>query len=75
MFGARIAGATYALVEDKGVMLAPVKVLRLPDPAVVAVERLGEEAAEALMAEGAATPLTRSPTEVLAAHAPVDTTA
>ena len=31
--GARVAGATYALVREKGVMLAPVKVLHLPDPA------------------------------------------
>ena len=30
--GARIAGATYRLVREKGVMLAPVKVLHLPDP-------------------------------------------
>ena len=32
-FGARLAGATYRLVREKGVMLAPVKVLHLPDPA------------------------------------------
>ena len=31
--GARIAGATYRLVREKGVMLAPVKVLHLPEPA------------------------------------------
>ena len=30
--GARIAGATYRLVREKGVMLAPVKVLHLPGP-------------------------------------------
>ncbi len=50
--GARFAGATYRLVREKGVMLAPVRVLHLPDPAVLARERLGDERAETLMAEG-----------------------
>jgi hypothetical protein len=50
--GARLAGATYRLVREKGVMLAPVKVLHLPDPAEVATGRLGAERAAALMAEG-----------------------
>ena len=53
-FGARLAGATYRLVREKGVMLAPVKVLHLPDPAGLATERLGPERTEALMAEGEA---------------------
>ena len=39
--GARIAGAVYRLVREHGVMLAPVKVLHLPDPADLATERLG----------------------------------
>ena len=34
--GARLAGATYRLVREKGVMLAPVRVLHLPDPAGLA---------------------------------------
>jgi predicted ATPase/class 3 adenylate cyclase len=55
--GSRIAGATYRIVREKGVMLAPVKVLHLPDPAGLAIERLGAERAAALMAEGEALPL------------------
>jgi hypothetical protein len=52
--GARIAGATYRLVRDKSVMLAPVRVLHLPDPVDLAMERLGAERASALLAEGEA---------------------
>jgi predicted ATPase/class 3 adenylate cyclase len=51
-FGARLAGATNRLVREKGVMLAPVKVLHLPDPAGLATDRLGEERAAELLAEG-----------------------
>lgn len=54
--GARIAGAVYRLVREHGVMLAPVKVLHLPDPADLATERLGAERAAELMAEGEAIP-------------------
>jgi hypothetical protein len=50
--GARIAGVTYRLVREKGVMLAPVRVLHLPDPAGLARERLGEARANELMAAG-----------------------
>ena len=46
-------------------MLAPVKVLHLPTRAG-AVERFGEEAAQELMADGAATPLAEIIAEVLA---------
>ena len=69
-FGARVTGATYELVREKGVMLAPVKVLHLPDPAALATERLGEERARELMEIGATTPLDRIVAEVLAAPAP-----
>jgi predicted ATPase/class 3 adenylate cyclase len=55
--GARITGATYELVKQKGVMVAPVTVLHLRDPRELAVERLGEERANALMDDGAMTPL------------------
>ncbi len=65
--GARATGATYRLVREKGVMLAPVAVLHLPDPADLAVERLGAERAAVLMAEGAETPIAEIVTEVLAA--------
>ena len=47
--GARVAGATYRLVSEKGVMLAPVQVLHLPDPAGLATERFGDERAARLM--------------------------
>ena len=50
--GARLAGATYRLVREKGVMLAPVRVLHLPDPAGLARDRLGVARADELMAEG-----------------------
>ena len=53
-FGARLAGATYRLVREKGVMLAPVKVLHLPDPAGLAADRLGMERTAELLAEGEA---------------------
>ena len=69
-FGARLAGATYRLVEEKAVMLAPVKVLHLPDPGETAAERFGPERAAALMAEGAGTPLVEIIAAVLAAAVP-----
>ncbi len=65
--GARATGATYRLVRDKGVMLAPVAVLHLPDPADLAIERFGEEGAAKLMADGASTPIADIVNEVLAA--------
>ncbi|HEX5240868.1 MAG TPA: adenylate/guanylate cyclase domain-containing protein, partial [Candidatus Limnocylindrales bacterium] len=52
--GARLTGATYRIVREKGVMLAPVTVLDLPDPLATTIERLGRERADELMAEGAA---------------------
>jgi predicted ATPase/class 3 adenylate cyclase len=67
---ARVAGATYQLVRDKGVMLAPVRVLHLDDPAQTAIERLGRERAEELMADGAVTPLPEMIAEVLATPPP-----
>jgi hypothetical protein len=68
--GARAAGATYRLVEEKGVMLAPVKVLHLRDPRELAMERLGEERAAELLAEGAASPIAEVIEAVLTAPAP-----
>ncbi len=55
--GTRIAGATYRLVREKGVMLAPVKVLHLPDPAGTAADRFGATLAAELLAEGEAIPI------------------
>ncbi len=69
-FGARLAGATYRLVREKGVMLAPVKVLHLPDPAGLATDRLGAERAAELMAEGDAMALEDIVAAVAAAPVP-----
>ena len=67
-FGTRIAGVTYQLMRDKGVMLAPVKVLHLPEPRTLAIERLGEEAVTKLLDESAAIGLSAMVgTELLAA--------
>jgi predicted ATPase/class 3 adenylate cyclase len=68
--GARIAGAVYRLVREKGVMLAPVKVLHLPDPASLVAERVPGERGTALMAEGDAMPLADMVDRVLALRAP-----
>jgi predicted ATPase/class 3 adenylate cyclase len=68
--GARAAGATYEVVQKKGVMLAPVKVLHLREPREIAIERLGPERAEELMADGAAAPVEQVIEQVLAAPAP-----
>ncbi len=52
--GARVAGATYRLVREKGLMLGPVHVLHLPEPSLLAEARFGAERAAELMAEGEA---------------------
>jgi predicted ATPase/class 3 adenylate cyclase len=68
--GARIAGATEELHQRKNVMIAPTKVLHLPDGRDLAVEILGAERARELMAVGAATPVARIIEEILAAPVP-----
>jgi tetratricopeptide (TPR) repeat protein len=68
--GARAAGATYRVVRESGVMLAPVKVLHLRDPREIAIERLGEERAAELLADGAAAPVDEVIAQVLAASPP-----
>ena len=68
--GARIAGATYRLVREKGVMLAPVKVLHLPDPAETATERFGADRAAELLADGEAIPIDDMVAMVLARPSP-----
>lgn len=68
--GARAAAVTYQLVRDKGVMLAPVTVLHLPDPALMATERFGPERARQLLDAWAATPVDELVAELLAAPAP-----
>ena len=66
-FGARIAGVTLEVVREKGVMLAPVRVLHLPDPGERTMERLGPERGRALLDEGAATPVDQVIEQILAA--------
>ena len=68
--GARAAGATYRIVEEKGVMLAPVKVLHLPDPRALAIQRFGEARAGELLRDGAAAPIDQVVAEVMAAQPP-----
>jgi predicted ATPase/class 3 adenylate cyclase len=68
--GARVTGATYRLVNEKAVMLAPVKVLHLPDPADLAAERFGSERSAELLAEGADMPIAEVVAQVLAASRP-----
>jgi hypothetical protein len=50
--GARVAGGTYRLVREKGLMLGPVHVLHLPEPSALAEAWFGPERAATLMAEG-----------------------
>lgn len=69
-FGGRIAGAAYELAREKGVMLAPVKVLHLPDPGDLMGEQLGAEASQNLLAVGAATPRSEIISEILTAVPP-----
>ena len=68
--GARLAGATDKLVREKTVMLAPVKVLHLPDPGETSIEKLGPERAAELMSIGADTAIEDLVTMVLAMPAP-----
>jgi tetratricopeptide (TPR) repeat protein len=68
--GARVTGATMQLVREKSVLLAPVKVLHLPDPVETAIAKLGEARARELMDEGAATPLEVITAQLLAMPAP-----
>ena len=73
-FGARVAGATYQLAREKGVMIAPLKVLHLPEFSETAIERLGQERSTELLARGADTPIGEVIKEVLAAPPPTGPT-
>jgi hypothetical protein len=66
----RAAAKAYELVREQEVMLAPVKVLHLPDPAELAAEVLGPERARELLDDGAAVPMAQVIAEVLAATPP-----
>ncbi|HJP90056.1 MAG TPA: adenylate/guanylate cyclase domain-containing protein [Candidatus Limnocylindrales bacterium] len=69
-FGTRVTGATMQLVREKSVLLAPVKVLHLPDPTETAIAKLGEARARELLDEGAATPIEVVTEQLLAMPAP-----
>ncbi|HYM85012.1 MAG TPA: AAA family ATPase, partial [Candidatus Dormibacteraeota bacterium] len=64
--GARLTGATMRLVREKGVMLAPVAVLKLPDPEATVAERLEPARAAELLALGAGSDVHDLVAEVLA---------
>jgi hypothetical protein len=68
--GARATGATYRVADEKGVMIAPVKVLHLPDPRELATTRLGEARADELIRDGRAAPVEQVIAEVLASPGP-----
>jgi len=68
--GARVTGATMQLVREKSVLLAPVKVLHLPDPTETSITKLGQARAQVLFDEGAATPLELVTERLLAMPAP-----
>jgi predicted ATPase/class 3 adenylate cyclase len=74
-FGVRAAAKAYQLVREQEVMLAPVKVLHLPDPAELATETLGPGRYQELLAEAEALPIAEVVAEVLAAPPPARPTA
>jgi predicted ATPase len=63
----RIAAALYSLMRRENLMLAPVKVLHLPDPAALAAEAFGPAAAEERLGAGASAPVADIVAEILAA--------
>ncbi|HYL39952.1 MAG TPA: hypothetical protein VET90_01465, partial [Candidatus Binatus sp.] len=65
--GARVAGATAELRRVKNVMIAPTRVLHLPDAIELATAQLGEERTRQLVEEGAAIPVARIIETVVAA--------
>jgi predicted ATPase/class 3 adenylate cyclase len=69
---ARITATTYKLVREKGVMLGPVKVLHLPDPADLAVEALGADRAAELLADEVALSVEEAIEMVLALPVPTE---
>jgi predicted ATPase/class 3 adenylate cyclase len=68
--GARVTGGVFELSRQKGVMVAPVTVLHLPDPRETAIERLGPERATELLDDGAMTPIEQIIEMVKAAPVP-----
>jgi len=66
----RIAASLYDLMRRENLMLAPVKVLHLPDPATLAAEAFGAAAAAERLQAGAASPVADIVAEILAAPPP-----
>jgi hypothetical protein len=71
MLGIRAAAKAYELVRDQEVMLAPVTVLHLPDPADLAAGIFGADRAADLLREADAIPRAQVIAEVLAAPPPI----
>ncbi|MEA2675465.1 MAG: hypothetical protein QOI92_2657 [Chloroflexota bacterium] len=69
-FGVRIAAVVYELMREKGVMLAPVKVLHLREPRELAIERFGVERAEKLLSDASTIPVAQMVEEIFAAPPP-----
>ena len=63
----RIAASLYALMRRENLMLAPVKVLHLPEPATLAAGAFGLSVAKERLAAATAAPVADIVTEILAA--------
>ena len=63
----RIAAALYSLMRRENLMLAPVKVLHLPDPALLATQAFGQAGAEQRLQRGTSAPVADVVAEILAA--------
>ena len=70
MFAVRITAKAYQLVREQEVMLAPVTVLHLPDPAELASKAFGAERAAELLRDADALPIAQVIAEVVAAEPP-----
>ncbi|MEA2548555.1 MAG: hypothetical protein QOE42_1153, partial [Chloroflexota bacterium] len=70
LFAVRITAKAYQLVREQEVMLAPVTVLHLPDPAELARKAFGAERAAELLRDGDAVPMAQVIAEVIAAEPP-----
>jgi predicted ATPase/class 3 adenylate cyclase len=70
LFAIRITAKAYQLVREQEVMLAPVTVLHLPDPAELAKMAFGAERAAELLRDADAIPIAQVIAEVLAADPP-----
>ena len=69
-FATRVTAVLFALMREHNLMLAPVKVLHLPDPATLAAGHFGAAEAEERLRTGAAVPLADVIAEILGAPPP-----